>query len=247
MSRKRRPLKTTRSEHWLRVAVNERTHLLNSAIATTFGWSADEKIRWLSPISSDDFAEYSDEAFLKRLGLEGLATPLTKFWPERGPNWDGLARTDSGKVILVEAKAHIEEMVDFSSKASSPASLAMIECSLEMAKVAYGARHDAPWPKPLFQFANRLAHLYFLVKMNRIDAYLVFLSFADAPDVPRPATIQQWEGAHRLALRCLGLSAHPYRGRVGHTTLSVPGALLSVAAGEHGVAPDDRPQTAARG
>ena len=245
MPRKRRPLKTTRSEHWLRVAVNERTQPLNSAIATTFNWSDEEKIQWLSPVAADDFAEYSDEAFLKRLGLEGLATPLTKFWPVGGPNWDGLGRTDSGKVILVEAKAHIEEMVDFSSKAS-PASLAMIERSLEMAKVAYGARHEAPWPKPLFQFANRLAHLYFLVKMNRIDAYLVFLSFADAPDVPTPATVQQWEGAHRLALKCLGLSPHPYRGRVGHTTLSVPGTLLSGAAGEQGVAPDGRPRTSAR-
>src|SRR5688500_1099102 len=129
MPRRARPAETTRSEHWLRVAVNDRTVRLNALILETFGWSSDEQIEWLSPTREDDFAEYYDQAFLNRLGLARLEKPLDEFWPVGGPRWDGLARTKSGKVLLVEAKAHIEEMVDFRSKAS-PDSLARINRTL---------------------------------------------------------------------------------------------------------------------
>jgi hypothetical protein len=239
MPRRVRPAETTRREHWLRVAVNDRTGTLNAAILEAFGWSPDEQIEWLSPTREDDFAEYYDQAFLDRLGLARLERPLEEFWPVGGPRWDGLARTARGKFLLVEAKAHIDEMVDFRSKAS-PDSLARIHRSLEMVKEATGAAVDAPWPSPFFQYANRLAHLYFLAELNHVDAYLLFLSFADAPDVPVPATAEQWEGAHRLAWRSLGLGASSFRGRVAKRTISVPDALLAVAAGQLGGATASR-------
>jgi len=204
--------------------------MLNTAMVEAFGWSPNEQIEWLSPTREDNFAEYYDQAFLDRLGLTQLETPLAPFWPAGGPRWDGLARTRSGKVVLVEAKAHIDEMVDFRSKAS-PDSLDRIHRSLEMVKAAAGAASDAPWPSPFFQYANRLAHLYFLAELNRVDAYLLFLSFSDAPDVPVPATAEQWEGAHRLAWRSLGLGTSSFRGRVAKATISVPDLLLPARVG----------------
>jgi hypothetical protein len=222
------------------VAVNDRTGILNTAVIEAFDWSPDEQIEWLSPTRADEFAEYYDQAFLDRLGLTRLATPLEEFWPAGGPRWDGLARTASGKVVLVEAKAHIEEMVDFRSKAS-PDSLARIIHALEMAKAGSGAAADAPWPSPFFQYANRLAHLHFLVELNQVDAYLLFVLFADAPDVPVPATAEQWEGAHRLAWRSLGLGATSFRGRVANMTISVPDVLVA-GAGQPGVAAGGSPR-----
>jgi len=149
MPRRERPAETTRSEHWLRFVVNERTQQLNSVVAEVFGWSRHDDVRWLSPIKDDDFAEYYDQEFLDRLGLSKLRVPLREFWPRGGPRWDRLAKTESGKVILIEAKAYIEEMVDFRSKAS-PASLEQIKRSLEKAKSACRVAVDAPWDAPFY-------------------------------------------------------------------------------------------------
>jgi len=80
---------------------------------------------------------------------------------------------------LVEAKAHIDEAVDFGSRAKTD-SLKQICRALTCAKKAFGVIGDAPWDSPFYQYANRLAHLYFLRQLNGLDAYLLFLYFADA-------------------------------------------------------------------
>lgn len=227
----------------MRVAVNEHAALLNGQIASLFKWKGSEEIAWLSPIAADDYAEYFDESFLERLGvpLEDLRVPLFNFWPRGGPRWDGLARTNSGKLILVEAKAYIEEGVDFGSRAS-PSSLEKISEALDRAKLAYAARAKAPWPSPFYQYANRLAHLFFLRELNDLDAYLVFLYFADAPDVPESCSIEEWRGAVRLIEKSLGLGAHRFRDCVGTLICSVPEMLAekdgSASAGTMAL-PDD--------
>jgi hypothetical protein len=205
----------------MRVAANKYPGRLNDLIATTFDWQECERIEWVSPSETDEYAEYYDTAFLNRLGLSKLKFPLSDFWPESGPRWDALAKTESGKVILVEAKAYIEEGVDFRSNAG-PKSMARISSSLAMAKAAFRAEKDASWETPFYQYANRLAHLYYLRKLNDLDAYLLYLYFADAPDVPRPCTREQWEGAIRLMERCLGLALnHPFHQFVGTLILNV--------------------------
>lgn len=183
--------------------VRDYPNLLDTAIADAFGWR-DTMIEWRSPCQNDDYAEYYDEAFLNRLGVGDLTMPLAEFWPRGGPRWDGLARTTDGKLILVEAKAHIDEAVDYRSKAS-PATLRKIEERLDEAKSAFRASKNACWPTPFYQMANRLAHLYYLARINGKDAYLVFIYFANAPDVPEPASCEEWRGAVRLAYKCLGL------------------------------------------
>ena len=224
MPRRPRPGQTERSEHWMRVAVNECTEALNARIAELFGWGSGESIHWLSPVVEDEYAEYFDGEFLQRLGLPPLAVSLSTFWPASGPRWDGLAKTSSGKILLVEAKAYVEEAVDYRSHAGSE-SLGRIHAALAEAKQAFGAALDAPWPSPFYQYANRLAHLYFLRERNGLDAYLLFLNCADAPDVPEPCSVEQWRGANRLVKKCLGLGAHPYRDRVGTMIWSVPEML----------------------
>lgn len=226
MPRRARPAETSRSEHWLRVAVNDRGNVLDRYIRNAFSWPDSETLEWRSPVRGDDFAEYYDEEFLKRLGVGELPHPLKSFWPKSGPRWDGLARTSGHQLILVEAKAYIEEGVDYRSGAS-PKSLALILGSLEEAKRAFKANANAPWETPFYQYANRLAHLYFMVEKNRLDAYLVFLYFADAPDVPAPCSKAEWEGARRLTEKCLGLGTHAYSDRIATITLSVPELLSS--------------------
>ncbi len=203
MPRRSRPPSTKRSEHWLRVMVNDYPKYLNDCIAKAFGWDST-CIEWRSPLRDDDYAEYYDQEFLERLGVNDLRMPLHEFWPKSGPRWDGLARARDGKLILIEAKAHIEEAVDYRSKAAANA-LARIEKRLDEAKAAFRANPDAPWHSPLYQMANRLAHLYFLAEINKKDAYLVFVNFANAADVEIPVAREEWKGATRLAHKFLGL------------------------------------------
>jgi len=221
---------TSRSEHWLRVAVNQHTGALDALIEQTFGWDSKDPITWLSPLADDDYAEYFDESFLKRMDLSALEVPLVKFWPKSGPRWDALARTRSGRLLLVEAKAYIEEGVDFRSRAEG-GSLRQIRKSLAAAKEGFRASADASWETPFYQYANRLAHLYYLNSLNHQRAHLLFLYFADAPDVPQPCSVAQWEGADRLVRKCLGLpTTHPFSKNVGTLIWSVPAMLK----GEHG-------------
>lgn len=227
MPRRTRPAETERSEHWLRVAVNDVPNRFNAEIIRALRWKGDEVIEWLSPTTADEFAEYYDEAFLERLGLADLRVPLRSFWPAGGPRWDGLARTTDGKVILVEAKAYVEEAVDYRTRASSSESRDQIARALTEAKLAFAANPDSAWDCPFYQYANRLAHLYFLVEKNNVDAYLLFLYFADAPDL-RPAdrcTVEAWHGAIRLTKKSLGLGEHPYRRRVADIILRADSLL----------------------
>jgi hypothetical protein len=151
------------------VAINERTDALNSRIADLFKWNPLDRISWLSPIAPDEYAEYFDEEFLTRLDINNLKVPLSAFWPRSGPRWDGLAKTDSGKLIFVEAKAHIGEVISYGSGAGAE-SLTKISAALASAKKAFDATDDAPWGTPFYQYANRLAHLYFLRELNGLDA-----------------------------------------------------------------------------
>ena len=185
------------------------------------GGVTGKRLSGLSPIKSDQYAEYYDAEFLERLGIKELAFPLHSFWPRSGPRWDGLARTSSRKYLLVEAKAYIEEGVDFGSKAGDTSRKKIVD-ALEQSKQAYNANPDANWESPFYQYANRLAHLHFLVSKNKINAYLVFLYFANAPDVLSSCSSEQWEGARRLTEQCLGLSRHVYNERIATVVVDVP-------------------------
>ena len=226
MPRRKRPGKTTRSEHWLRVLVSEYPTVLDAAISRAFGWHPDTSVDWVSPKVDDDYAEYYDQAFIDRLRLKDLPVPLKDFWPASGPRWDGLGRATGDKIILLEAKAHIDECVDYKSGASED-SFKVIVQRLEEAREAFGARPDAPWDSPLYQHANRLAHLHFLHGINDVDAYLVYIYFANAPDVPSPVTEPEWLGAIRLTNKCLGLKDSDLFRRVADVVIDVNDIIAS--------------------
>ncbi len=204
MARVTCPAEAARSEHWLRVLVNEHPGLLATRTADALGWPAGETPTWLSPVAADDHAEYRDECFLARLGIQAPAVPLDQFWPRKGPQWDGLGTATGGRPILIEAKAHVEETVT-SPCAAGGRSLTLIQQSLTRLKAFLGSGSPHDWSRLYYQYTNRLAHLYYLRELNRIDAYLVLVYFCHAPDVPRPVSEDEWRGAIRLLKCTLGL------------------------------------------
>ena len=166
-------------------------------------------IRWVSPIAGDDYAEYRDADFLRAVELGDYASELASFWPSGGPSWDALAVTydTDGRirpgVILVEAKSHISEIYGIGCQAN-PASRDLIEKALAVAKQWCGASGDADWTGPLYQSANRLAHLYFIRERIKHTAWLVNLYFINDPI--GPADQAAWEVELQKVKASLGLA-----------------------------------------
>ena len=113
---------------------------------------------------------------------------------------------DTGERFLVEAKAHIPELVSSPSGAQG-ASLRRIRSRLTSLKRVLGSGAPADWSGPFYQYANRLAYLHWL-HLQHVRAFLVSIYFTNAPDVPEPATQAQWEGTLRVMRSYLGFGQH---------------------------------------
>lgn len=193
------------SQRWLQVAVNRRPGVLDAPLRTAAGLSADTVIEWLSPLASENFLEYRDELTFERLDVQLAKRALEDFWPARGACWDGLARASTGDVFLVEAKAHIGEMVSGRSRASRVPLAKIAESLREVQRAIAPNSEDVDWTGTFYQYANRLAHLHFLRVQNDVPAHLVFVYFLNAADVSGPSERAEFEGALKVIEHYLGI------------------------------------------
>lgn len=97
----------------------DKDKLSKSIIASSFSLMSfldkDLKITWRSPIKEDNFYEYRDD-FLKSLDLnieiDDAEKQLRNFWPQKGPQWDGIAVADgkeNSKGLLLLMMVHIKK------------------------------------------------------------------------------------------------------------------------------------------
>jgi hypothetical protein len=194
---------TRGSQYWLRAVVAQEPELINYQLRESLQLP-DRRIEWCSPLAPG-FKEYRDGAALAALGCPTPRRELRDFWPQRGPVWDGLARVGHEAYLLVEAKAHIPEAASPGSRAT-PASRERIMTALAEARRHWAPRSKAPWDEIFYQYANRLATLYFLRVVNGQPAHLAFVYFLNATDVEGPTTVREWKGAIRLLHAALGVS-----------------------------------------
>jgi hypothetical protein len=185
------------SQRWIQLLVNEHPLVLNTAIGAT-------GITWLSPLPKDKYAEYRDEDVLQRLGVTASRRPLESFWPQGGPLWDALGRASSGEVVLVDANAHIAELLAPPSQVPEE-SLAMVRQSLAETASALGAVPGTDWSARFPQYTNRLAHAHFLHNVNRIPTRLVFLYLIGVEDVHGPRDRAEWDAALTILYEALGI------------------------------------------
>lgn len=189
---------------WIRRAVNDFPDLLNARMREGFGLKEGASITWTSPLALNEFAEYRDDDFIRLVGAQLPHRPLREFWPVRGPQWDALARVNEGGALLVEAKANIPEIVSPGTGAEGERR-ALLEKSLAELKSFLDVDPKISWSGKFYQYANRLAHLYFLREVNRQDAYLAFVYFTGDADVEGPATVAEWKAALTVAKGALGV------------------------------------------
>jgi len=210
---------TKGSQKWIQKLINEKPELITSLIIDDLGLPKDEKIDWVSPKKEDDYAEYRDEAFLEKLGID-QNIKLADFWPSGGPQWDALGKSIASKrVFLVEAKSHIPELIS-TIQATNPNSISKICECLQKTKDNFGCKTDFDWSKTFYQYANRLAHVSFLNK-NNVPAYLVGVYFVNDLDMNGPKTAEEWKGAIRLLHRCLGIRKHLLKNLVADLFIDV--------------------------
>jgi hypothetical protein len=160
------------------------------------------QVAWASPLRDDAFAEYRDASFLKRLGLDHIAEELSAFWPRRGPQWDALGVAGT-QIILVEAKARLPEFASPPSQASEK-SLLMIQAAFARVKQDLGVAPTFDWTQDYYQYANRIAHLWWL-RAHGIEAHLLFVDFINDADMGGPSDRHAWETAYAVANTRLGL------------------------------------------
>lgn len=191
----------------IQLLINKNQPYIDNIIKTKFPELSKDTIHWKSPIENDDFAEYRDNDFIDKLGLNRKIIQLDKFWPTRGAQWDAFATTKEGNIILVEAKANIPEIVTPATSAGKK-SKRLIDKSFKKTKKYLGIKNDIDWSGKFYQYTNRLAHLYFLrVKCNK-PTFLVNIYFIADETVSGPKTKQEWDGALKVLHTYLGLSRH---------------------------------------
>ena len=168
------------SKLWIQnVIENEAMRLkLNNMIA-------NNDLIWLSPLSPE-YREYqlNEQYIYTHLGLNKEETEkLFSFWPNRQPQWDGIAISqDKATLYLVEAKAHLEELKS-KCMAKNENSITKIHTVLKsVMNEHYATGNFDAWLNDYYQLANRLT---FLKKLNekhfgRIKSVkLVLLNFVN--------------------------------------------------------------------
>ncbi len=216
MTRKPQYIAEKGSQKWIQEAVNHKPELLETQIREHFLLSNDDSIIWLSPIDKDDYAEYSDHSFIDLLGIRLSKMPLADFWPARGPQWDALAKSKMGNILLVEAKSHIPELVSTPTRASGQ-SLKKIKISLDETKKYLNSKTEADWSTSFYQYTNRLAYLYLLRTLNKIPAYMVSVYFLNDKEMNGPESKDEWLGAIALLRSYLGIT----RNRLSKYTVDI--------------------------
>ena len=195
------------SQKWIQKLINDKPDLLNSQIKPQINLPDTDTISWHSPIAEDGYAEYQDQAFLDLLDITLTKIPLSDFWPSKGPVWDGLGKSETGKVFLVEAKSHISEVLSPGTGAGVR-SLRKIKKSLDETKSFLKSNSEHDWTSTFYQYTNRLAHLYLLRALNKVPAYLVFVYFVNDKEMNGPQSIDEWNGAFSQLTSYLGIGSH---------------------------------------
>lgn len=138
----------------------------------------DELLAWSDPGDTDEFA-----------------------------NYDLIGHSRGGKLFLIAAKSHVEELFTGTAIAS-PDEMLTITKQLEAAKQFYGTRADANWLSPFYEYTSRLAHLHSLRVLAGVDARLLLVYFLNdtVPGKTCPRLIDGWKKVLMVLHEAIGMT-----------------------------------------
>jgi hypothetical protein len=122
--------------------------------------------------------------------------------------------------VLVEAKAHLREFFSPPTQ-SRDTSRQKIEEAFNAVQTDMGISSSTDWTRTYYQYANRIAHLWWL-RQRGINAALLFVSFLNDDEMGGPKHAESWGAAFASANYALGLTgANPLLRHVVHLTPDV--------------------------
>lgn len=163
-------------------------------------------------------AELKGFRFLKESAYNKIYGDWRKFWPKTGNphNWDGIGWLSDNRypekpqeLLLVEAKAHTGELK--SNCSAKNASKITIESAMNEVKDYLGVNKKTDWLNGYYQYANRIAALWFLRKKG-LPTRLLFIYFLgdSSPGANCPDKKNEWDNALAEQGQHLGLTRkHP--------------------------------------
>lgn len=212
------------SEHHLRRYLTEASTELSEAVLRSI--QRPGELVWVLPEGSK---EWKGMSFLR--GERLVMEEWEKFWPQRGnpPNWDAIARLDAherSEWLLFEAKANHPEFCSPPCGAVS-SSKEIIQKAFGQTKAYLHVHRAFPWLGTYYQYANRIACLYFLNSIAKVPAHLILVYFTGDrfPDGRRcPETETEWRRLIEACHLTLGLpERHGLSDRVHEVFLPVLG------------------------
>jgi hypothetical protein len=170
-------------------------------------------IEWVYPAGECQAGVSSEPEGLGFVQDKNVLTLWSDFWPQKGkqPTWDGVARFrhESGtEWVLIEAKANRPEFC--SPPCGATAGRKKIAEAMSKAKGFLKVHHRFPWLGTYYQYANRLACLYFLTQVAQTPTRLVFLYFYGdrfKNGTPCPRSEAEWQSIIHACHLTLGLPA----------------------------------------
>jgi hypothetical protein len=124
--------------------------------------------------------------------------------------------------LLVEAKAHLDELRS-SCQAKAHGGLPQIQQALATAKEEFRAPPERDWLQPYYNFCNRLAVLYYLMREGVVARLLFVYFYGDAnPNVQASQNEQDWMQALEAMYQHVGVNVQaPLMARVHKLFLPV--------------------------
>lgn len=163
------------SKYWIQEIINSN---LKQDLDQKIGLGA---ITWLSPLKRENYVEYklNQEVIMNKLNLNKQDF---SFWPSNQPQWDAIGVVGE-TIILVEAKAHINELHSNMS-VIAPKSKELILKSMKEVfdELACSSETDfKSWITGYYQLGNRLTFLKMLTKRYNKKLKLVLLNIVNDP------------------------------------------------------------------
>jgi len=178
-------------------------------------------VEWLDFCFSQKNAPLQDDSEfvgLKFIEDAQVQDKWRSFWPRTGnaQNWDAVGRiyvADATEWLLVEAKGHIGEL-ESECGATNRVSRQLILSALGKTSKAFGncCQPIEHWLAPYYQYANRLAVLYFLMKecVPAVKTRLLFIYFygENREGCQCPQSEQEWLLPIQRMANWLGIDKH---------------------------------------
>lgn len=186
------------------------TAVLDTALAAALPTIEGATIEWLSPLAAAGYVEYQDASFWQAIGKPELAARAAGWWPARGgPCWDALALANqpggASTLVLVEAKAHVDEFGPASCGATGEMSITKIRAAFDSTRQQLGSSASTDtWMGGYYQLANRLTWALWL-RDHHVDTVFAHVLFADDRS-NIPATSDELRDAAHQAHAALGVA-----------------------------------------